>query len=194
MKGIVFSELIEMVEQDLGIETADRMIQNSHLSNQGAFTAVGTYDHRELLKMVATLSEDTGVPVPTLVQTFGRYLFSRFSELYPVFFEGVQNSLEFLGNVDHVIHLEVRKLYPDAELPKFEMHRLSPDVYELQYSSQRPLADLAEGLILACIEYFDDSIDVKRTDLANIDGTNASFELRVLRVRDTSQTLNSVGV
>lgn len=176
MKGIVFTELIEMVEADLGLEISDRMIQGANTENDGAYTAVGTYDHAELIQLVISLSEATGAPVPDLVQTFGRHLFARFNALYPQFFEGIESALDFLPMVETYIHVEVRKLYPDAELPSFDCKTFD-DALEMTYKSKRPFADLAEGLIRACVDHFQDAIEISRTDLANKDGTSARFLL-----------------
>ncbi|TWT89475.1 heme NO-binding domain-containing protein [Stieleria varia] len=177
MKGIVFTELIEMVEADLGIEIADRMIQSADTQNDGAYTAVGTYDHAELIRLVIALSQETGVPVPDLVRAFGRHLFSRFNTLYPQFFQGVESALDFLPLIETYIHVEVRKLYPDAELPSFECEKTSDGVLTMTYQSSRPFADLAEGLILACVDHFDDVVAVRRTELGKMDGTHACFTL-----------------
>ena len=176
MKGIVFTELIEMVEQDLGIEIADRMISGADTENSGAYTAVGTYDHAELLRLVVSLSEETKIPVPNLVQSFGKYLFKRFRELHPQFFSGSTSAIDFLPLVESYIHVEVRKLYPDAELPSFDCET-DGNSMSMTYRSKRPFADLAEGLILACVEHFEDSLEVTRNDLGAQDGTEAVFTL-----------------
>ena len=76
MKGIVFTELLELVEEKFGYETVDQIISAANLENDGAFTAIGTYDHNDLLKMVVALSQQVGVPVPVLVNTFGKHLFN----------------------------------------------------------------------------------------------------------------------
>lgn len=177
MKGIVFTELIEMVEQDLGIEIADRMVEGAKTKNNGSYTSVGTYDHAELIQLVVSLSKETGVPVADLVRSFGKYLFARFSVLYPQFFEGITSSTQFLPLIETYIHVEVRKLYPDAELPSFDS-QIEEGVLQLTYLSSRPFADLAEGLILACVDHFDDQLEVSRTDLGERNGTNAIFTLR----------------
>lgn len=176
MKGIVFTELIEMVENDLGIEIADRMIAGAKTKNDGAYTAVGTYDHAELIQLVFSLSSETGIPVPNLVQTFGRHLFARFNALYPQFFQGVETAIDFLPMIETFIHVEVRKLYPDAELPSFDCEH-HEGVLEMTYRSKRPFADLAEGLIRACVEHFQDAIEISRTDLGDRNGTEARFTL-----------------
>ena len=56
------------------------------LESNGIYTAVGTYDHQELVAMAITLSNETGLPVNALVEAFGNYLFGRFLELFPIFF------------------------------------------------------------------------------------------------------------
>lgn len=176
MKGIVFTELIEMVEEDLGIDIADRMIEGAKAENNGAYTAVGTYDHAELIQLVISLSAETNLPVPVLVQSFGRHLFSRFAVLYPQFFEGITSAVQFLPLIETYIHVEVRKLYPDAELPSFDCEQHN-GVTELTYRSNRPFADLAEGLVRACVDHFDDQLDVQRTDLGEKNGMSALFTL-----------------
>ena len=60
MKGIVFVQFVEMVEEKFGLATADRIIEQSKLSTNGAYTSVGTYDHTELLQ----LSEYVFTPGP----------------------------------------------------------------------------------------------------------------------------------
>lgn len=187
MKGIVFTELIEMVEVDLGLEIADRMIEGAKLPGGGAYTAVGTYDYHELIELVVSLSEAANAPVPDLVQAFGRHLFSRFQILYPQFFEGVDSALEFLPRIETCIHVEVRKLYPEAELPTFECDQ-SDGTLELTYRSTRPFADLAEGLIRACVEHFRDAVDVQRFDFGEQDGTTAKFTLTPVAVTVASET------
>jgi hypothetical protein len=176
MKGIVFTELIDMVEQEIGLETADRMISSLQSPHAGAYTSVGSYDHTELISMVVALSNETGIAVPTLVQTFGRHLFKRFHALYPQFFQHSRSATEFLASVEAHIHVEVRKLYPDAELPTFECATTN-GVFRMTYRSGRPFADLAQGLILACVDHFGDECDVTREDLDNQDGTAAIFVL-----------------
>ncbi|MCC9600442.1 heme NO-binding domain-containing protein [Stieleria sp. JC731] len=192
MKGIVFTELIEMVEAELGLEIADKMISQAETSNAGAYTAVGTYDHLELISLVVSLSKTTDVPVPDLVHRFGRYLFGRFTELYPQFFESANSTFEFLPQIESFIHVEVRKLYPDAELPHFQCTQ-SEHVLELTYFSNRPFADLAEGLIAACIDHFGGGITTERTDLGERNGTEARFVLTqstVTAPRATQTCLN----
>lgn len=178
MKGIVFTEFIELVENAFGLEVADQIIESSQLSTGGAYTKVGTYDHHELLRLVSNLSLQANVPVPELVNTFGQHLFKKFAVDYPVFFERAKGTFDLLESVQDVIHVEVRKLYPDAELPEFEVDRKTNEMV-LTYRSARPFADLAQGLIEACIAFYGEPIELNRTDLDSAEGTASRFVMTV---------------
>lgn len=164
MKGIVFAEFIEMVEDAFSPEIADRIIEESDLESGGAYTAVGTYPHEELVAMVVRLSEITETPAGDLVKAFGRHLFSRFVSAYPAFFEGLGSSFEFLETIENHVHVEVRKLYPDAELPTFDCVR-DGNTLTMTYRSKRQFADLAEGLIEGSIAHWGESIELHREEL-----------------------------
>jgi hypothetical protein len=173
MKGVVFTEFLEMVETTFGPAVADKIIVDAQLPTGGVYTAVGTYDHRELIALVQQLSAVTNTPAGTLVIAFGRHLFERFAAGYPQFFTGVDSALVFLKNVEAYIHPEVRKLYPDAELPRFEARDLDADSLELIYRSSRHFADLAEGLIQGCVAHFNDPLDLRRQALPDENGVQA---------------------
>ena len=167
MKGIVFTKFIEMVEEQFSVDTAEEMIEASHLPNGGAYTSVGTYDHQEMVTLLVQLSKITGVPVPELLRSYGNFLFGQFARLYPLFFVGITSSLAFAGQIDEVIHVEVMKLYPDAQLPRFETILRSDDELKILYRSDRHLGDLAEGLLEACILHFgeQDTVRLERENL-----------------------------
>lgn len=176
MKGLVFTEFLEMVEDVFSPEVADDIIESSKLESGGSYTAIGNYDYHEILELVTHLSQKTDIPVPDLVQTFGKHLFGQFVAKFPVFFENVESSFDLLSKVEDYIHIEVRKLYPDAELPSFEYERPNPLTLKMTYRSTRPFADLAHGLIAACITHFKEDVAIQREDLSP-DGTAASFVL-----------------
>jgi hypothetical protein len=177
MKGVVFTEFVEMVESRFSPETADMLLDECDLPSGGVYTAVGTYDHTELVSMVVRLSEHSGIAVPDLVRTFGQHMFGRFQAGYPQFFDGSSNALDFLAGIENVIHKEVLKLYPDAQLPRFDLERPDADTLIMTYRSERHLGDLAEGLIQQCITHFGESIAMERHDL-DAPGQPVRFQLK----------------
>ncbi|MCZ8514417.1 heme NO-binding domain-containing protein [Paenibacillus filicis] len=175
MKGIVFTSFLEMVENKFSLKVADEIIETSELPSGGSYTTVGTYDHAEIIKLVMQLSVRTGISASDLVRTFGEYLFTQLIEMHPYFAEENSSAFGLLQKVDSYIHVEVRKLYPDAELPAFHYEISTPDSLVMTYRSTRPFADLAEGLIIGCIAYYGEKIDIRREDLS--DGRSARFAL-----------------
>jgi len=179
MKGIVFTQFLEMVEEVCSIDVAEQIVERSDLPSGGAYTAVGTYDHGEIVQLVKQLGLITNTPEAELLRAFGKYLFPQFFIAYPRLFDGVHSTLEFLSRVEDYIHVEVLKLYPDAELPRFQVSSSQPGHLEMVYRSRHPLADLAEGLIAGCAEHFGEEVSIERTELCDERGPAVRFSLRV---------------
>lgn len=170
MKGMIYTEFLDMVEKQHGLDMVDGI-------TRGAYT-VGNYEHGELLRLVTALGDATGCAVPELVRQYGEYLFQRFSSAYPQYFIQARCCFSFLRAIEAHIHVEVRKLYPDAELPSFSYDAPTPDELIVEYCSPRGLADLAEGLILGCIRHYREAIQLTRSDLPKRDGEQrARFHL-----------------
>ncbi len=166
MKGIVFCEFINMVDTAISPEMTETIIEKSNLPSKGAYTAVGTYDHSEIVSLVSTLSQETGTSVSALVHAFGGHLFGVLANSGHVDLEGIGTSYELLERVDGYIHVEVQKLYPDATLPEIKTERLSDNEMLVKYSSERGMGDLAHGLIEACVNHFEENIKIDRKDIA----------------------------
>jgi hypothetical protein len=161
MKGMVFTEFLNLVEDRFSADMVDDIIADANVPSGAAYTSVGAYDHHELLALVSALSKRSGVPVPDLVRTFGRFLFDRLAKAFPQFVAGHTDTREFLKHVEDHIHVEVRKLYPDAELPRFEFDESIPQLFKMRYTSGRPFADLAYGMIEGCAERMGQKLEIR---------------------------------
>ena len=162
MKGLIFTEFLEMVESKFGFEVADRIIMASNLKSEGVYTSVGTYDFGEMLSLIVNLNKETKVEIPVLIQTFGEYLFSRFVVLYAHFFNDKSSVFDFLEKLEEYIHAEVLKLYPDAQLPRIDISRPNNKQMRMVYYSSRKLSDLAVGMLKGCIEHYNEEINIER--------------------------------
>ncbi len=178
MKGVVFTEFLEMVETKFSYEVVDAILEKVQPESGGSYTTLGTYDHGEIVNMVVALSEQTSVAVGDLIHAFGLHLFSRFSEIHESFFQGLNSTFDFLERVEDYIHVEVAKLYPDAQLPTLGTERVSDNELSVHYQSLRPFADLAHGLIDGCIKHFNENVTVSREDLSDPAGLEARFILK----------------
>lgn len=161
MKGIIFTEFNEMVENQFSPELLDEIIVECDLASDGAYTTVGTYDHAELIQMVTKLAEKTNTATDDLVFAFGEHLASRFAILFPSFFNESKSMFEFMKSLDNHIHVEVQKLYPDADLPKFSFEESDPSCLIMDYRSSRGMSTLAHGLMQGVLKYYNETISIK---------------------------------
>jgi len=82
MKGIVFTEFLDLVEDKFGFEMVDTIINNSNLPSNGSYTAVGTYSFSEMLSLLTNLNKETGIPVNDLLLLYGEHFFSVVEKSY----------------------------------------------------------------------------------------------------------------
>lgn len=176
MKGFVFTEFLEMIEEAHGYELVDRLLLESHLPSGGSYTSVGTYDHAEMIALVHKLSEHLNVPVSQLLRTYGQYMFRSFTRNYGLFINQSGSAFDLLSSIQHYIHVEVRKLYPEAELPHFTIDQPTPDRLIMHYESERRLADFAHGLIEGCLAHYGEEAEITASRLT-ADGSNVLFEI-----------------
>lgn len=180
MKGIVFTEFLDFVSKRYGADTADDIIDASELPTGGAYTAVGTYSHAEMAALCSALAEHTGEPVADLLRGFGTHLSATFARGYPAFFSRSGHFFDFLESIEAHIHVEVHKLYPDAELPTFKVEQRAPTRLVMEYRSPRRMADLAEGLIVGTARQFGVEARVRTTPIEGSDGEAVRFVIDLM--------------
>lgn len=161
MKGIIFREFLNMVENKFGYEMVDQIIEDSNLPNNGAYTAVGTYPHTEIVRLVSNLSKRSNIDVSELLETFGQHAFGVFTVSYKNLLVGYYNAFSFLTSVENTIHVEVLKLYPEAQLPKLEHVETTKEKMVLIYKSERAMSDFAKGLIIGCLDHFNEKAEIE---------------------------------
>lgn len=177
MKGIVFTEFLEMVERNYGYEMVNDIIEQNDLPSGGAYTAVGTYSHSEMISLLTTLSNKTDKEIATLLHAFGFYIFDTFLKSYPMFFERIKHGFDFLESIDQHIHVEVKKLYPDARLPQFETAQ-SDGALEMIYQSDKRMSDFAHGLIEKTMLHFQHKATISKQNIKE-DGSRVKFTIHI---------------
>ena len=167
MKGIIFTELIEMVEEGHGLKIADQLLSHPDLSSQGVFIATGTYPVTDLEILLAELENILGANRDALLNLFSGHLFKAFGKRYPELLGNYESSFALLEKIESHIHVEVRKLYPDAELPEFEVVERTDKNLIMIYRSTRNMEALAHGLMQAAGQHFEEELDITQEKLPN---------------------------
>jgi len=173
MKGVIFTEFFEMVEREFGMQMLEQIIDETSSMSGGSYTSVGTYSHTEIIGYAQALSRNTDTPVPELVRHFGNYLAGSFYRDHSLHFDSFTGVFGMLKNIEDHIHVDVRKLYPDAELPVFSYQEVSASLFILDYESTRGFADLAQGLIEGVAKQYGEKIAITRVDRL-LDGLHKS--------------------
>lgn len=176
MKGIVFNIFSDLVTDNFGLDTWDRLIEQTSPSSDAVYTSTEVYADEELVAYVTELSAITGAAAPDLIRTFGTYMMHRFKTIHPEFLEG-HTARSFLESVHDVIHVEVKKLHPDTLLPTFEYQSKGENQLTMIYSSPRKLCHLAEGLIVGTAELFNEAIDLHQSKCMHEGAEKCHLEL-----------------
>ncbi|MEP2936108.1 MAG: heme NO-binding domain-containing protein [Gilvibacter sp.] len=174
MKGIVFTEFLELVEETFGLEMSDAIITESDLPSKGVYTAVGTYEFGEMLQLLGKLSEKTNLSIDDLLLVYGEHFFGVVERDYPSFLSMYSDPIELLSSVENHIHVEVKKIYPEAELPTFDVIEKSENHLVMIYTSSRAMYNFGLGLMRKTFAHFGQNGDIKM-DMINQDGTKVKF-------------------
>jgi hypothetical protein len=156
MKGIVFNLLEEVVATHVGESTWDGMLERAGID--GAYTSLGNYPDADFSRLLECLAKQRGASSRDTLRWFGHQAMPFLSVKYPEFFTAHKSLRPFLLSLNDVIHAEVRKLYPGAEVPVFGFEIPPPteagDGLIIHYRSKRRLCPLAEGFIAGAAQYF----------------------------------------
>jgi len=174
MKGIIFTDFLELVEEKFGLEMVDKIINQSDLESSGVYTAVGTYDFSEMLQLVTHLSTNTDIAVDDLLLVFSEHLFKTLIKSHPDLVSHYEGPMDLLASIENHIHVEVQKIYPDAQLPTFELEERTENRMVLIYKSDKALYVLGKGLMLETFKLFKvpAKIDIEKL---NDEGTVVRF-------------------
>lgn len=175
MKGVVFTEFLDFVAKRCGENAVDDLIEACDLPSGGAYTTVGTYSPAEMLSLCGALSAHTGLPAAELVRDFGFHLNDSFVRDHPAFYARANNFFDFLESIEAHIHVEVKKLYADAELPSFTTQERTATRLVMEYRSPRRMGDLAVGLILGSARKFEVEAKVDTVAVEGSDGEATRF-------------------
>lgn len=176
MKGIVFTEFLELVENKFGMEMVDKILSGSELPSNGIYTAVGTYSFSEMVSLLSNLSAETNISKDTLLLVYGEHFFGVVKKSYPSFISMYNDPIEMLSSIENHIHIEVRKMYPDAELPTFTVIEKTKDKLVMIYKSSRAMHSFGRGLMNKTFEHFDTNATILVEKIKE-NGTEVKFSI-----------------
>ena len=154
MKGIILNITEQFLKDKFGEDVLHEVREKSTLSTQVHFSGPGTYPDSDWVALLSTTSDILNIPLKQLQVLLGQYAFMQLAERFPQFVVLYQHPKEFLLTVEHMIHIEVRKMYADSTPPRFIYVDSAPNELIITYYSERKLYSFMEGILKGVEAYY----------------------------------------
>lgn len=178
MKGVIFNAVQDAIERNFGENAWDDTIERSGLD--GAYTSLGNYDDEKLVTIITNAPDETGASIPDRLRWFGREAVPFLHAAFPDFF--LKTTLrDFLPQLNHIIHPEVRKLYPGSTPPDFDIFKDDGETLTLRYTSERRLCFLAEGFTFGVARHTGEAIEIDQPVCMHEGDDHCELRIRVRR-------------
>ncbi len=139
MLGLIFTEALDFIEEQVGLVGLEEIMAKADLPDGAAFTAVGNYDHEQLVTVVLAASKISGTPAEELMRAFGSWMFPRLVEAHEHAQKLAQKGLSgFLLGLQSQIHDTLEPLY-DAPHPPSVLAEERGGTIVVEYRSHRPV-------------------------------------------------------
>lgn len=161
MKGIVFNLLEQAVSSEHGEDLWDDLLDEAGLD--GAFTSLGDYADSQFFALRRVASKALALTEGDFERWFGSMAIPRLAKSYPELFEPHRSAHGLVLALNSIIHPEVRKLYPGADVPVFGYEVASDQVVSVRYRSTRKMCAFAEGLIQGAATHFSERVVIEQT-------------------------------
>jgi hypothetical protein len=160
VKGVIYNLVEEVVRRERGVDTWDDVVDEAGVS--GAYTSLGTYPDSDMDELAGAVARQVGTDASSVVRHVGQEGLAILATRYPQFFEPHDDLFGFLRSLNDVVHPEVRRLYPGAFVPTFDLADEGDDVLVMTYASERGRCDLAEGLVLGAARWYRQEVVVEQ--------------------------------
>jgi hypothetical protein len=151
VKGILFNVIEDVVTEAMSADAWDDVVDASGVD--GSYTSLATYPDTDLDAIVAAVADAADLSPDATLALAGRLGFKHLARRNPHILDGIDGWQQLVASLDDIIHPEVRKIYPGAEVPGFATTPVDGGL-RVTYTSRRKLCRLAEGLILGGGEWY----------------------------------------
>jgi predicted hydrocarbon binding protein len=180
MRGIVVTGLEDYICSKYGLSQWHTAIDVCLDKDQQVITAAEYYDDETVLKIITVLTEQLEVPVTDFITDFGKHLFKTLKNYYSFLLEDIDSFNTLLMSLDQVIHANVKKVHPDAQVPKFTIESHTKG-WTVKYESERKLCYLAIGLLHGAADFYDLKINLEHQKCMHNDSDHCLFEINLLQ-------------
>jgi hypothetical protein len=173
MKGVIFNAVEDAVGRAFRTDGWDDTFGRAEVD--GSYTSLGNFDE-DLAAVVGALPDETGGTIPERLRWTGINCVPFLVEAFPRFFDEITLE-DFSPALNHTIHPELRKLYPGATPPDFEISSIDDQIISMRHVSDRKLCFLGEGLTIGVASHLSRTLHIDQPSCTH-DG-DPHCELRI---------------
>jgi len=154
MKGHIFNLLEQFIVETAGVEVYDEIHESCNFSGNGVFARPGNYPDADLRELVNKTVAQLGMTTEQAHLAFGEWIFPHLAKLVPSELVDVGHPKPFLMTLNEIHEVELKKLWSDAEPPRFHCVDTGPDSMTFTYDSPRQMFDLVDGVLESVAAYY----------------------------------------
>ncbi|MGY6561034.1 MAG: heme NO-binding domain-containing protein [Luteibaculaceae bacterium] len=162
MKGTIHKCVEKLVIEKFGIDKWEECLESVGLDEDHVFMMNDDVDEAKTMELLTKAPAILGISLPQLFDAFGEYWSCVYApKVYPAYYEGVNNSKEFLLKLDR-IHVEITQNVPNARPPRFTYSWSNENTLLMEYTSGRGLVDLFISLAHGMGKYFNETLGITK--------------------------------
>lgn len=162
MKGHIFNLLEQFIVEVSSEETYEEILESCEFITQEPFVRPGSYPDEDLAEIVNKTVEKLGISLKDAHYGFGKWIFPHLMKMAPPEVLNYQTPKEILLALDYIHMVEVKKVIPDAEPPRFYCTDTGPNTLDMVYSSPRGMFDIVDGVLASLEEYYSAKIEYSK--------------------------------
>lgn len=163
MKGIIFTNFADFISDSFGLVAWQNILDDTALDEDGCYVGTMTYPDNEFMMLFISACTHCQRDAVQMQLEFGRWLFPILLAKSPAEVKLIDNLIEFLFSIDTLIHVEVKKLDPEAHTPSLHCTQLDEKTVCLDYLSSRGMGYFAQGLIEGASSHFNETTTITIT-------------------------------
>jgi len=160
MYGLFHVELQHFLETRYGRNTWSAVLKHAGLK-QRIYVTHSMYEDAEMMAIVDTASEVTGLPVSIILENFGVFVAATLMNTYAPLINPKWGLMDFLLQAEDTVHRVVRGMNPAIQPPSLKFERTSTDVLSFLYDSPRRMPYLAKGIIQGIAAFYGEPIAIE---------------------------------
>lgn len=158
MHGLIFSELKKYVETKFDAKTWEALLEKAGLKGN-LYLASSIYPDRDLLSLVTTASQMTGLAPKAILEDFGEFVAPHLIRQYEFLIRPEWSLVDFLCNTEETIH-KVLRFHAGVTPPRLVVKRIADDRVTISYDSQRKMCGLLKGIVKGAARHYGKSASI----------------------------------